>query len=157
MSRFAPKNFAEALRNTQSRPARARKAISKGKGFQPKPSSLGPKAPRLRCARKPLRTKLDPELLQWGKDVKKRDGNICQWPNCEFCHNDSKALLDPHHKALRSARHDLRLALDNGVTVCRSRHDFIHSPQGRNEAVRLGFLNPRTRELAAKEGTLGIY
>lgn len=103
-----------------------------------------------------FRAKPNKELAVWGREVKRRDGNVCQWVDCEFCRNSFGALLDPHHKALRSARADLRLVLDNGVTVCRRRHDWIHSPEGHDEAVRMGFLNERTRELAAKERTLGI-
>jgi len=156
MSRFKPANLAEAIANAQSRSAKPRKPMSKGKGFQSKSDSLGPRATHLRCTRKRIRTAPETELLKWGKDVKTRDGNRCQWPRCEFCHNELGVKLDPHHKALRSARPDLRLVLDNGVTICRQRHDWIHSPKGHDEAVKRGFLNMRTRELAAKEGSLGI-
>lgn len=97
-------------------------------------------------------------LTQWANLVIDRDGNRCQWSRCEFCRNVvSACTLDPHHKALRSARPDLRLVLANGVTICRRRHDWVHSSEGRADAIARGFLNLRTRELAAKEGTLGEY
>lgn len=85
----------------------------------------------------------------WSKAVRERDGNRCQWPTCDFCGNVPLPSNDAHHKALRSARPDLRLVLENGVTVCRTRHNWIHGP-GRQEAVAAGFLNLETYELAQK-------
>lgn len=123
--------------------------------------SSKPRKPMKRTAFKPrkvssgLKTKSDPELEAWAKEVKARDGYKCQWTGCTFWH-DQMTVYVAHHKALRSARPDLRLVLDNGTTVCWSRHEVIHSEQGRDEAVKRGFLNLRTMEFARAEGTIGI-
>lgn len=141
MSKFAPASFEEAIENRRARPQKPRKPMSRGSGLKATLRS----------------TAFGRELAEWGREVKKRDGNRCQWPNCGFCKGSQEVTLDPHHKALRSARPDLRLILTNGITVCRRRHNWIHSPEGHSQAVKRGFLNERSRELAAKEGTLGIY
>lgn len=157
LSRFRPRDLQEAIKNARSRPSRPRQPISRGKGFQRRRSGL---QVRQSAQKPPITAKLkavDPKLAAWGREVKRRDGNRCQWVECEFCRGREDVTMDPHHRALRSARPDLRLVLGNGVTVCRDRHNWIHSPAGHDEAGRLGFLNPRTRELAAKEGTLGVY
>lgn len=116
-------------------------------------------APRVR-KRRTLKAKPDSALAAWGRRVLDRDGLRCQWPKCRFCLNHVNGggvfNLDPHHKALRSARPDLRLVDENGVTICRLRHDWVHSEQGRDEAIATGFLNLRTMELARREGTLGV-
>lgn len=105
-----------------------------------------------------LRATVEPgqiaSLAEWGRKVIDRDGNRCQWPACEFCWNREGSQVDPHHRALRSARPDLRLVLDCGITVCRLRHDWIHAG-GRDEAIERGFLLLETYEAAAKNGTLG--
>lgn len=165
MSTFRPANIEEAranfkplrrtgnlARNGLQKRGTARQADSLSKDGNASGGSSRAKP----ATRKSLKTKPDPELVAWGKQVRKRDGNQCQWSNCEFCRGNQDVTLDPHHIALRSARHDLRLVLSNGITVCRARHNFIHSPEGRDEAVAKGFLNLRSRELAAKEGALGI-
>lgn len=173
MSRFAPKDFAEALQNRAEKPAKPRKPMSRGTAGLNRGSlsqnrrvrgETGDTPPALNGrgiargkATGRLQATSDPELAKWGRTIKKRDENRCQWPACDFCRGSDEVTLDPHHKALRSARPDLRLILSNGTTVCRQRHDWIHSPEGHDEAVSRGFLNIRTRELAAKEGTLGSY
>lgn len=104
-----------------------------------------------------LKSKVDTKLAAWSRRVKRRDGFICQWAGCEFCGNHEGARLDAHHKALRSARPDLCYVDENAITICRQRHSWIHSEQGRAEAIERGFLSLRSRELAVREGTLGAY
>lgn len=165
-----PATYQDALEAARLRPSKPRTPMSRGKrGFTaPVACANGRHATSLakpllaRTAlnakpRRRLQSKPSPELLAWGREVRKRDNYTCQWVNCEFCHNVPKgATMDPHHIAERSLRPDLRLILANGTVVCRRRHDFIHSEEGRDEAITRGFLSLRTRELAAKEGTLGI-
>lgn len=90
----------------------------------------------------------------WARAVKERDGNQCQFNLDGPCASGDRRL-DAHHIALRSRRPDLRLTLSNGITFCRTHHEWCH----RNplEAEAMGWLSSRTRELAMKEGTLGIY
>ena len=82
---------------------------------------------------------------QWSRAVKERDNFTCQWPGCRKYDKHNNA----HHKALRSARPDLRFVVENGVTVCRYHHNWIHGA-GRDEALRLGFLNLETYEAARR-------
>lgn len=84
----------------------------------------------------------------WARAVKERDNHTCQWPMCGFCRNVPSPHCNAHHKALRSARPDLRHDLDNGVTVCGQRHSWIHSSEGREEAIAAGFLDLTSYELA---------
>lgn len=110
---------------------------------------LAPTRRRMKQAAHRLSAKPDKDLQAWAKQVKERDGWRCQWFDCGFCRNVmDRQLVTAHHKALRSARPDLRLVLENGVTLCWSRHSWIHTPAGRGEAIRRGFLNLETYELA---------
>lgn len=105
-----------------------------------------------RSARVTLQKERDTDLEAWARAVKQRDGYTCQWPKCEFCHNYwyQPQIVTAHHKAPRSLRPDLRLDIDNGVTLCWSRHSWCHQA-GRDEAIKRGFLDLTTYEAAAKE------
>lgn len=85
---------------------------------------------------------------QWSRSVKDRDGYRCQWPGCgKFDkHNDA------HHIAPRSARPDLRYVVENGVTLDRFHHNYVHGA-GRQQSIALGFLNLETYEKARKVAT----
>lgn len=122
----------------------------KRSGFKRKENqpSMARDSGKRRSARSTLKVRHDPLLAAWSRRVKKRD-KICQWLNCEFCWNREDALLDPHHKAPRSLRPDLRLDDSNGVTVCRRRHEWL-TGAGRDEAIAKGFLNLQTYEAARK-------
>lgn len=92
-----------------------------------------------------LRAKPDPELAKWGRAVKKRDGNRCQWPGgCQT--GDDR--IDAHHKAARSQRPDLRLVVPNGVALCRTHHSWLDDH--RAEGITLGLINEETYEAAQK-------
>lgn len=155
---LSPKTYEESkarykpLARTPLRAKSALRATVGGKTSPTRPQRLktGNSTPR-----KALKSRPDPKLAAWAIRVKKRDGYRCQWAGCAFWH-DRLTVVVAHHKALRSARPDLRLVDDNGITVCWDMHSVIHSPAGHDEAVKRGFLNLRTRELAAKENTLGV-
>jgi len=134
-SRIGPKTFAEA---------KARLKAKQGK----KPSRYGLARPLagLRRGKVGLRAKPDLKLREWSRKVKERDGNQCQWPGgCQT--GDTR--IDPHHKAKRSQRRDLKYELSNGVSLCRSHH--LWTDDHHDEAVAMGLLNTESRELARKE------
>jgi predicted restriction endonuclease len=62
----------------------------------------------------------DPQYIQWRKDVYKRDGFKCQWPNCNQRHK-----LNAHHIKNWANFPGLRFVIDNGITLCRYHHDMI--------------------------------
>jgi len=81
----------------------------------------------------------------WSKTVLERDGNRCQWPGgCQT----GDPRIDPHHKAERSQRPDLKYDVSIGIALCRTHHDWI--PLHRSEAVKMGLLLEETYEIAQK-------
>lgn len=84
------------------------------------------------------------------KEVRERDGCHCQFPRCRYQDDH----IDVHHIAERSLRKDLIYTVTNGICVCRKHHTWIHNNM--KKAIQMGLLSIRSRELAAKEGTLGI-
>lgn len=88
-------------------------------------------------------------MAEWALQVFERDGYRCQWPGgCKS--GDSR--LDPHHVAERSQRPDLKYDVSNGVTLCRTHHDWL--PLHRQEAIQMGLLSDITYEAAMKAGRL---
>lgn len=81
----------------------------------------------------------------WSKAVLERDGHRCQWPG--GCHTGD-LRIDPHHKAERSQRPDLKHDASIGIALCRTHHDWI--PLHRAEAIAMGLLMEETYELAMK-------
>lgn len=84
--------------------------------------------------------------FKWSREVLKRDDYRCQWPG--GC-STGDARIDPHHIAERSLRPDLRHVVENGITLCRTHHNWL--PLHRAEAIRIGLLGDETYEKAAKE------
>lgn len=95
------------------------------------------------------------------REVRKRDGNACQYPGCGLTQPPrSASLIDVHHKGTRKRRPDLIVVATNGICLCNRRtetnhHGWVHDHP--IEAVEMGLLSDRSYELAAKEGTLGHY
>jgi hypothetical protein len=88
---------------------------------------------------------------EWKFSVRKQYDYTCQYPSCTV----RDQHIDCHHVNPRSQRKDLLYVLSNGKTMCRFHHDWIRdNPE---EAQIIGLLRVRSRELAAKEGTIGIY
>lgn len=97
-------------------------------------------------------SKTDPKAQAWSQLVKIRDRNSCQWPTgCKT----GDMRIDPHHIAKKSQRTDLRYVVANGICLCRTHHNWTDDNPG--EAVKMGLLSTRSRELAEREGTLGEY
>ena len=63
----------------------------------------------------------DPVYTKWRKDVKKRDGYICQMPRCGY-----KKSLQVHHIEKWSAQPHLRYELSNGITLCPWCHKLVN-------------------------------
>lgn len=88
---------------------------------------------------------------EWKLAVRQKDGYTCQYPSCTVKDDH----IDCHHVNPRSQRKDLIYVVSNGKCLCRFHHDWVRdNPE---EAQIIGLLVVRTRELAAKEGTLGVY
>jgi hypothetical protein len=85
----------------------------------------------------------------WSKAVLDRDGHQCQWPGGCTTGDDR---IDPHHKAERSQRPDLKHNVDVGLALCRQHHNWV--PLHRAEAIAMGLLLDETYEAAQKRARL---
>ena len=132
---------------TRTRPYKGLKSASvRAQG--PKPS-LTPSG-RLKASqglktgkRRLLRAKVDKELRDWSRKVRERDDYTCQVTGIRDKENNVA-----HHKAPRSRRPDLRLDVDNGMTVTPAVHRWIHDYP--IQATVLGYLSDETYEAAQK-------
>ena len=79
-----------------------------------------------------MRNFKDPQYIKWRKDVYKRDGFKCQWPNCT---NNNK--LNAHHIKNWASFPGLRFLVANGITLCRYHHDMI---KGMEESYAATFM-----------------
>lgn len=66
-----------------------------------------------------------PGLHLWRKEVFRRDG----W-TCQACFDKSHKGIVAHHKESWGSTKELRLDVDNGVTVCERHHKDFHSAYG---------------------------
>lgn len=140
MSAFKPTSYAEALQNRAQRPQKPRTPLRSPRAIQ---ARLG--AGR---TRKPvLQQRADPQLASWGRKVKKRDGNKCRWGADGPCATGD-GRIDPHHIAPRGRRPDLRYVVENGVSLCRTHHEWVHGNS--IEAEAMGLLSSETYEKANK-------
>jgi hypothetical protein len=64
-------------------------------------------------------------LHLWRADVFKRDMYECQ-----VCHDKSHKRIVAHHKEAWGINKDLRLIVDNGITLCSKCHKEFHSRYG---------------------------
>lgn len=88
---------------------------------------------------------------EWKLAVRKNYDYTCQYPSCTV----KDEYIDCHHVNPRSQRKDLIYVVSNGKCLCRKHHDWVRdNPE---EAQIIGLLVVRSRELAEKEGTLGVY
>ncbi len=121
-------------------------AVGKRKGKKP--------ISRFGLSQKPLKrgkqfeTRPDRKLAAWGRQVKKRDGNCCQFPGGCIT---GDVRIDSHHIAKRSQRRDLKYEPSNGIALCRTHHNWTDG--NHDEAVELGLLNIESYELARKRAT----
>lgn len=82
---------------------------------------------------------------KWARQVKERDNYTCQYPECF----KSYKSIDAHHIAMRSRRPDLKCAVSNGITLCRTHHTWVH--ENSIKATRMGLLSADSYEKAKKE------
>jgi hypothetical protein len=64
--------------------------------------------------------RINSEHIEWAKAVKKRDDYTCQ--KCK----DRGVVLNSHHIESFSKNKELRYALDNGITLCKTCHKGFH-------------------------------
>ena len=59
----------------------------------------------------------DPNYKKWRKEVYRRDGFKCRWPNCK-----ARRGLNAHHIKTWAHYPGLRFDPNNGITLCRYHH-----------------------------------
>jgi 5-methylcytosine-specific restriction endonuclease McrA len=67
------------------------------------------------------------ENVEWAKNVKKRDNYICQ-----VCFKNSNNLIS-HHLMAFAQYPELRLDINNGITLCRKCHNEFHKIYGKGK------------------------
>lgn len=80
----------------------------------------------------------------WSQAVRQRDDH-----RCRRCGKRDEKNNHAHHVAPRSRRPDLKLNLDNGITVCFDCHNWIHANP--IEAEALGLLSSETYEKSRRQ------
>lgn len=80
---------------------------------------------------KSSRNMSDPAYAKFRKEVRRRDGNKCQWPSC-----GSKKNLQVHHIRKWSDFPSLRFDVLNGITLCKRCHQIVTG----NEEIYSEFL-----------------
>lgn len=88
------------------------------------------------------RNYLDPVYKKWRRDVKVRDGYLCQWPRCK-----SKTRLEVHHIKTWSENPALRFTVANGITLCNKCHKKI---RGKEKEFEYFFLQLLQWQLLAR-------
>lgn len=68
-----------------------------------------------------------PEYYEWRKNIYIRDDFTCQ-----ICGDNSGGILNAHHLEGYANNPDLRITLENGVTLCKSCHNNFHHRYGYN-------------------------
>jgi len=66
-----------------------------------------------------------PEYMEWRKAVFGRDRYCCQ------CCKKQGGNLNAHHKEAFNNNPELRINVDNGITLCKTCHDLFHSIYGK--------------------------
>jgi hypothetical protein len=162
-SRIGPKTYDAAVIAQNRRVARQTERVARNAD-----SPESRLAPAVARKGRTLNAKVDPKGIAWAEAVKERDGNKCQWPGFSYemvlsfpvgftietrlaispcATGDTR--IDAHHKAKRSQRPDLKYDVDNGISLCRTHHDW--TDYHHDEAVKLGLLSTETYELAHKK------
>ena len=77
----------------------------------------------------------DPNYKKWRKEVYRRDGFKCRWPNCK-----ARRGLNAHHIKTWAHYPGLRFEPNNGITLCRRHHKQIQGMEDAYEAVFLKIL-----------------
>jgi len=66
----------------------------------------------------------DPRYIAWRKEVFKRDGYECVWPNCPCKHR-----LQAHHIRRWADFPSLRFVVSNGATLCPKHHKMVYNKE----------------------------
>ncbi len=67
-----------------------------------------------------MRNYQDPQYKKWRQQVKALDKHTCQWPGCNM-----KKQLQVHHIKRWTDFPGLRFHPNNGITLCKTHHNFI--------------------------------
>lgn len=132
-SRIGPKDYETALQRIRDR--------QNGKKPQPR---FGPRQQPVGRRGKGIKAKPDRALAEWSREVRERDDFTCQMTGTR-----DVARNVAHHRAPRSRRPDLRLSVENGVTLTPEAHQWVHDHP--REATAAGWLSDVTYEAARKE------
>jgi 5-methylcytosine-specific restriction endonuclease McrA len=91
-----------------------------------------------------MRRNYDDEVYkEWRRRVRKRDGNMCQMPQCGY-----KKYLQVHHIRKWSNAPSLRYDVDNGITLCKNCHNRVN----KCEALYQGLFMDIVRWKSDKRG-----
>lgn len=71
------------------------------------------------------------EYKAWRLDVFERDGFTCQ-----FCGDNRGGNLNAHHIFSFAKHEDLIFDINNGITLCKECHNFIHSNKNENSIFK---------------------
>lgn len=82
-----------------------------------------------------VRDRLYPGYKEWRSDVYKRDNY-----SCVVCGNNKSGNLIAHHLYSHHAHKELRLSVNNGVTVCRECHLSFHNQYGFKNNSEMQFI-----------------
>jgi len=123
--------------------------LKPGKGFKRKSytwkrnGNTSARKPLGFSGRKRLTSRPDRKLSEWSRKVRERDDYTCQ-----RCGIRDEYRNMAHHRAPRSTRPDLRLVVENGVTLCPECHSAVHANPITSRAA--GWLADETYEAAQK-------
>lgn len=153
MNSLIPKTYEQAKeragRYQKTRQERQKAKVAKSAKPQPRAVQRSGNSVSAK-PRKPLRAKVDPKLVAWGKVVRERDGNQCVLTVAKATFlGPCSGRVDPHHVMPRGRRPDKKYDVDNGLCLCRTHHDWAHDNPIHAESF--GLLSSATYEIAMKE------
>lgn len=81
-----------------------------------------------------VESRFDERAVNWAKRIKYRD-NYC----CVVCGAENKKKLESHHLDAWASYPELRIDIQNGVSLCTTCHNQYHSMFGKGENTRYQF------------------
>ena len=79
-----------------------------------------------------------PEYIEWVKNIYKRDNYTCQI--CGLKHS-KKNPINAHHIESYNSNLDLRINIDNGITLCKKCHNNFHHQFGYGDNTKEDLIN----------------